>query len=466
MSGPVVQEGRVERRSAFPSLNEVVPSTATQQSPFLPFALLLLYVILVYLRPFEYLQYRETFRDVPLLPVLMGVMLIAWLPVQGKGFDAPQYGLMLGLLFCIPISLISGARWWSGALNAFIDFIPVVVLFTVTATLSNSPRRLRQMFFVLAAVSGVIAWHGIDQIQDGIGWSGALLNSERITYVGFLNDPNDLAMAFLIALPMTLSFVRREGSKLLGLAGLTASAMILYGLYLTNSRGAMLGLAAMLTLYSLLRHGWRRSMFVVPVLLVALIYASPSRVSDILVDEESASNRIEYWYEGFDILKQYPLLGVGKGEFVEHNSNRTAHNSFVLAAAELGMIGYFFWLSLVALSTMMMVALVRAPPPEPTPGSPQPAGGENSWSEHQRLARILLYALTGCLVAAFFLSRTYVILLYVLLAMNVGLYQSSRLRWPDLPSFDLRSRFGQLVLLEIGSLAFLWLTTRILLSYN
>ncbi len=462
MSSPVVQEERVQRRSAFPSI-KVVPSTAAQQSPFLPFAMLLLYVILVYLRPFEYLQYQETFRNVPLLPILMGLMLIVWLPVQGKRFDAPQYGLMLGLLFWIPISIIFGARWFGGALNAFIDFIPIVVLFIVAATLLNSPKRLRQMFFVLAAVNGVIAWHGINQAQSGVGWSGMPQSQERITYVGFLNDPNDLAMAFLIALPLTLSFVRRGGNKLTSIVAIAAVTAILYGAYLTNSRGAIVSLAAMIGVYSLLRRGWGRSLIVVPALLAALFFAAPDRMGDISADEESANERVEAWYEGFQMMKQSPLFGVGKGLFTDHHV-RTAHNSFVLAAAELGLIGYFFWLSLVALSTMMLLALVRAPPPESPHKSPHCIEGDDSWAEHQRLARILLYALAGCLGSSFFLSRSYAIPLYVLLAMIVGLYQSSHVRWPHLPSFALGSRFRWLVLFEMASLAFIWLTTRILLA--
>jgi len=464
MSSPAVREERVQRRSAFPSI-EVVPSTAAQQSPFLPFAVLLLYVILVYLRPFEYLQFRETFRDVPLLPIVMGVMLLAWLPVQGKRFDAPQYGLMLGLLVCIPISIISGIRWFGGALDAFIDFIPIVVLFVITATLVNSPRRLRQMFFVLGAISAVIAWHGIDQARNGIGWSGVLPNQERITYVGFLNDPNDLAMALLIALPMTLSFVRRGGNKILAIAGIAAAATMLYGAYLTNSRGAMVALAAMLVVYGLLRYGWKRGLLLVPILLAVLIFAAPNRVNEIAPDEESATGRVDAWYAGFQMLKQYPLLGVGKGQFIEHHE-RTAHNSFVLAAAELGLVGYFFWVSVVALSAMMLFALLRSPAPDPPEESPQNGHPVDSWLEYQRLARILMYSLTGCLTAAFFLSRSYVILLYVLFALVVGLYQSARVRWISLPAFTVRSTFRLLVVLEVGSLMTLWLTTRILLTYG
>lgn len=438
-------------------------------SPFAPFALLLLYVGLVYLRPFEYAQYAPMFRDVPLLPTLMGLTLLAWLTVPGKKFDAPHYPLIAGLLLCVPMSMISGARWFGGAYQAFVDFVPVVVLFVIAATLVNAPRRLRQMFGLLAIVSTIIAWHGIDQAANGIGWSGIVPVMDRVRYVGFLNDPNDLAMALLMTVPMTLAFVQRRRSKLLALLALTCVGAMLYCIYLTNSRGAIVALAVMIGAYSLLRFGWRRSLVMAPLLLAVLVIAAPTRIDDISADEDSASGRIEAWYEGVQMLKSYPLLGVGKGQFVEHHF-RTAHNSFVLAAAELGLIGYFFWLSLIALSAMMLAVLLRSPPPLTTPtsttGKRHAENADDSWAEHQRLARILSYSLAGCLAAGFFLSRSYFVLLYLLLAMIVGLYQSARGRWKHLPRFDFRSAFRRLIMLEVASLAFLWITTRTLLAFN
>ncbi len=439
-------------------------------SPLLPFALLLLYVALVYLRPFEYRQYAPLVQGIPVLPIVMGLMLLAWLPVAGKRFDAPHYPLILGLMLCVPISIASGVRWFGGAYQAFVDFVPVVVLFVVTATLSNAPQRLRQLFALLAVVSTIIAWHGVEQAANGIGWSGVELIHERIRYVGFLHDPNDLAMALLMTIPMALSFVRRDGSKILGLLALASAGAMLYGIYLTNSRGAIVALASMLAVYSLLRYGWRRSLLMLPVLLAALVIAAPDRIDEISADEASASGRIEAWYEGVQMIKSHPLLGVGRGQFLEHHF-RTAHNSFVLAAAELGLVGYFFWFSLIAVSVMMLAALLRgpAPPISATPASrskTRPGDPDASWAEHQRLARILAYSLTGCLAAAFFLSRSYTLLLYLPLALVVGLYQSARARWPHLPAFSLRSQFRNLLLLEAGSLVFLWLATRVLLAFN
>jgi O-antigen ligase len=49
------------------------------------------------------------------------------------------------------------------------------------------------------------------------------------------------------------------------------------------------------------------------------------------------------------LFKNSPLFGVGFGNFMEYHF-RTAHNSFVLCSAELGLIGLYPWLMLIFVS--------------------------------------------------------------------------------------------------------------------
>lgn len=437
-------------------------AAADRASPGAPFVVLVLYVVLVvYIRPFEYQQYAESLRNVPIVSGMLALLLLSWVGVGRKDFGAPQYPLMLALAVCISISGVLATRWLGAFMPAFLGFVPVLILFFVAASSVDSVSRLRKMFLFIAAVSLFIAWHGIDQYEKGVGWSGALPNNQRITYVGFLNDPNDLAMALLIATPMALSFYRGIRRPFSALLALCAAGAMLYAVYLTNSRGAVLAVGAMVLVYSVTHFGPRKGLLVAPVLLAAAIALGPERAGQISASEESAAGRVEAWYDGFQMLKSYPLFGVGRGQFVEHHV-RTAHNSYVLALAELGIVGYYVWFSLVLLSVLMLLKIARAPPmPEGTD-----AAGLAAWHEHQRLARILLYSMTGCLTAAFFLSRTYVVFLYLLIAMIVGLYQSARRHHGALPSLALKTMAKKLLLLEFVSIVLLWLTTRLLLMFG
>lgn len=422
-------------------------------NPLQPFTYLLLYIALLYLRPHEYV---ESLATLPLLPVALIAAFGLWLLRTRKNFEAPQHLLMPGLLLALAVSVAANG-WPGGGLKVFIDFAPVVLLFFMVATTVDSLERLRQIYFVIAIACAVIAVHGAEQAWFGISWSGAAMIQGRITYLGFLNDPNDLAMAFLMALPMAL-YLTHERGFLMRWFYRGVAALILYGVYLTNSRGAVVALAAMISLYGVRRFGIVKSLLASPLLLLPLALLAPSRMADISDDEASAAGRVDAWFEGFQMFKSHPVFGVGKGQFIDHHP-LTAHNSYVLAFAELGLFGYFFWLSLIALSVWVMLRVVRAQLP-----TAQPAQDESSaWVEHQRAAWSVLYGFAGVLVAILFLSRSYVVILYLQLATAVAVYQMVRQRWPAFLPVRLGPMLAPLVALMLGSILFFWMLTRVLL---
>jgi putative inorganic carbon (hco3(-)) transporter len=494
---------------------------------FRPYFYLLIYIVVLYIRPQEYVDF---FLGKPVVPVSLMTATLLWLMAQKKQFDAPQYGLMVGLTACIFISvLLTG--WLMGALNALTDFLPTLLLFYIVATSTTTLKRLQGLSIVMTAVCVVIAYHGMGQIQDefGVGYTGAEMIDDRITYLGFLNDPNDLSMAFLMVLPLALYVAQVGRFWLLRMAAYASMGVILYGVFLCNSRGSLLGIAAMLFTYAVRRYGLLRSVIVAPMLLVPLLLLAPSRIGEMSADEESAAGRWDAWFEGFEMLRSRPLFGVGKGLFTDHNG-LTAHNSFVLSFAETGLVGYFFWFSILILSAWMLVRLMapiepgtlpvgnfvpsdadantNALPwkPDADPGQAnhldgsdgslgkvvvpellaQPATDINadtnadtntnaitavteekiSWEDMQIAARMLTYSLVGTMTAAFFLSRSFVVFLYLLFGLIIGMFQMARVRWPDLAPVRLSDTVGRILLMMIGSIIFLWLLTRVLLSLS
>lgn len=425
-------------------------------NPTQPYFYLLAYLTILYIRPHEFVP---AFMGWPVLPILLLSAFLFWLIRQKKRFEAPQFWLIPVLMVMMSLSVIF-TGWLMGGVNVLSDFAPVVMLFYMVATSTDSLQRMRQIFLVLAACITVIAWHGIDQSIKGIGWTGAELSQgTRITYLGFLNDPNDLAMALVMVLPMTLHLARHL-KLLFRLASYAAAGAIAYAVYLTNSRGSVLSMGAMLFLYGILRYGVFKSVIVLPILFAPLIALGPSRMADMSADEDSAEGRIEAWYEGVQLLIMRPLFGVGKGLFADHHG-LTAHNSFVLAFAELGMIGYFFWLSNIIISWLMLQRLVL------TPAAPGASAEQVAqWELIRENARTLWYGYVGGLVSAFFLSRSYVVILYLHIALIVALYQMARVQRPDFAAITWSQRKGKLLMMCIGSVVGMWLLTRVLLAFT
>ena len=59
-------------------------------------------------------------------------------------------------------------------------------------------------------------------------------------------------------------------------------------------------------------------------------------------------SRVAAWVTGLGIFKAHPVFGIGIDNFSDYNeTGNTAHNSYVLCLAELGMFGYFFWMGMI-----------------------------------------------------------------------------------------------------------------------
>lgn len=419
------------------------------------FFFILVYLVLVLIRPQDYPQWADA--GIPMLPIALCLAFLFWLPSSNKNFSAPQYILLLAFFAVLMLSPISNG-WMGGALVQLQGFAPVVLAFVVLAHAVTDRSRVLVTMAFFALCSVVLAVHGIEQVSLGTGWTGMGLSQEtRIQYVGIFNDPNDLGLLFVMTVPMALFLADRGG--LLGLRRLfwwAATAALLYGIYLTSSRGALLALVALVAFWV-----WRRRGAMTAGLLglgmLAVIVALPSRLSELDASESSAAGRVDAWYSGFEMFISRPLFGIGPGQFADNNANLTAHNSFVLVLAETGIVGYTLWLAFLGYGVMMMMAVLRH--------SPELADAQaaTEWKVERSIAMTLLMSQIGFFAAAFFLSRSYLILLYLLAALVLGYYTGARIRYPALPRFELSRDLVRWPLLAVASIIGLYVIVKILL---
>jgi O-antigen ligase len=281
---------------------------------------------------------------------------------------------------------------------------------------------------------------------------------ERIRYIGILNDPNDLANILLFTLPFCFYFVTAGTVNSLfrviaGVAGVSA----VWAVALTNSRGAFIAMIAMVLVYFWLRRSFRIVMLLGPLMAVALVFLAPERLDESSGDGgASSASRIFAWYTGLQVFQDYPIFGAGFGRFLEFHE-RTAHNSFVLALAEVGMFGYLCWFGLVmaALVLLSRVASVAAPP------TGVPASEARALEDVRRLGRTLLIAMIGLIVSAFFLSRTYMPTLFLALGMSLGFFETARRADPRIPGIVRNRVFFLTATIGIASIVLLWIVVRL-----
>ena len=419
------------------------------------FLFIALYVILVIIRPQDYPALVDS-MPFPLMPSMLALGLLGWLISTRKRFDAPQYLLLLLFLLVVMLSKVVNG-WPGGAIEQLGQFGPVVVAYVLLANATTTLVQVRRMMAVFALCATVLALHGVQQVMTGVSWTGVEFSQgSRIQYVGIFNDPNDLGLLFVMCLPMAGYLSGRGG--MLGLRRLfwlAVAALLVYAIVLTDSRGTMLAAALVVGLYV-----WRRfNLFAaatVGAIGLAVLMAIPSRLQEIDASESSAAGRVDAWYEGFLMFFSRPILGIGAGNFADYNTI-TAHNSFVLVLAETGIVGFTLWFAFVGYGFLMMGAVLRYRP------ELADAAAERAWRDERAIAATLLLAQSGFFFAAFFLSRSYVVLLYLLAALALGYYSGACDRYPGLPRFHLSEDFWRWGVRALLAVIGLYVLVRILL---
>ena len=149
------------------------------------------------------------------------------------------------------------------------------------------------------------------------------------------------------------------------------------------------------------------------------------------------------------MLKDRPIFGVGFNAFGEYHRGLTAHNSYVLCFSEMGLVGYFVWMSLIVVS-MIELTRIRSLP-----------GNFGEIAELRKCAGVLRLAFSTFLVAAFFLSRTYILTLYLLVAMSMALGDIARRGQYGIPPMITKYWCKQTVIWVAASIGIVYLAVRI-----
>jgi putative inorganic carbon (HCO3(-)) transporter len=249
----------------------------------------------------------------------------------------------------------------------------------------------------------------------------ALLNPETRNYINgatFLGDGNDFGLSLCILLPLMDEIAQGSKSKMWKVLGWVGALVVVFAIIATQSRGATLGLIAVLA------YLWWRSPRKAPatvaigvLVLAALLYAPSqyfARIQTISVTamDGSAQGRVEAWKGAIGMGVKNPVLGVGIGQFGAR-WGLTAHSTYFLVFAEMSFLGLLCVLTLVFgnirdNSRLRAAVLARAGP------------GVGALHDSARMLDLLAVAMLGFAVAGAFLSATYYPHIYVLSALMVS----------------------------------------------
>ena len=405
--------------------------------PIMSFRLYLLFLAFNFLRPIEMFAPDLAFlRIMVILSALTLVFSYREAKTTGLFSAEPQHTRLAKWFVALLIMSRLSVGWVSGAMAVPGEIsVSIFFLYTTFANVTSIERlkaTCKTFAYCLVALSilGIYSWYTGFMVEQLVLRQNVLFDDVstdpienlipaqetnpkflwRLHSLGLLADPNDFSQALVVALPMLFG-LRVPGQRIGNLVKVYLPiAICMYAINLTHSRGALLGVASLMFFGVRAYLGTTRTtvMMVLGALAATALNVTGGRA--YTANEESAGGRIDAWSEGLRMLAGHPLFGVGLGRFTEYHIY-TAHNSFVLCFAESGFIGYFVWLGLIVLSYKGLAYVID----QGAPGSL-----ERQW------ATLLRSSLIGFLTCAFFLSKAFDPLLYLVLAFAIVTYSLSR----------------------------------------
>lgn len=431
---------------------------------------LLLFLALLYTRPEESIPALAGMR----LPLMISLCTLAgtWLKLclERTAFvRTPMNGLIIGFgLVCTLSSVGTGV-----VVESVQEIAKLVILVLLLLNLFRTRDDYRVFVTTIIVLSSYLAGYSIYLYMSGQATWRADADVFQSTATGIFGDPNDLSATIVPAIALALLRVRHSRTMMArgiycGLAG-----MMLWAVFLTNSRGGMLALLAAVVGFFVLFS--RRKSLGIPVavlMAVVLLALGSGRMTNFDADEDSANSRFGFWINGVTQFVNHPLIGVGYKAFADLNNGKVAHNSFVQCFAETGALGYFCWMGClycVFRKYPRYRSSIKAPPAglsgaanRDGPADPMevPTDLEVVRVEEDRLGARL--ALGSFLVACFWITRTYLPITYVFFCLPlVANLTSAGGEASEFAKFRSQDT-GRIALLCIASIMGIWLLARTL----
>src|SRR3954471_17291938 len=132
------------------------------------FTLLLIYLFLAFIRPYELFPALVPLRLMQVFGVAALLATLSHLPFSPVTYRAKQLYLMLLFSMLVIISPVIALRWLGGALNAFGEFGITVVVFLVTIINVSTVKRLGIVLRLLAIVGLLLVVQSVLALHFGV----------------------------------------------------------------------------------------------------------------------------------------------------------------------------------------------------------------------------------------------------------------------------------------------------------
>ena len=373
---------------------------------------------------FEYVRPQMIFRAIDILPwtqlSLVGALVGIFFDKSARFVGGAANKLLIFFLVTIIISSIN-AYWPSISYEKLDHIYTWVIIYFLITTIVNTRRRffVFLLIFLIASfklsASLTLTW-----AKRGFGFTGWGLMGPP----GFFNNSGELAIQMAVYWPVALAFslflkpyLSKWLYRLCLAMPITAWAVIIG----SSSRGGQLALVAQFGI-KYFRKIFRPKILVTVAIAGWLFWIflpeeQKLRFSE-MGDDKTSQQRLLYWKNGWEMMADHPVLGVGYFNFIPYyemyysgdilfRNAELPHNIFIQVGTDSGFVGLGIYISLVLYAFFSMRNLSKEK-------------HKNILMESS-LASAFNYSLIGFLVAGQFVTVAYYPFLWIHLAMIVSL---------------------------------------------
>lgn len=194
--------------------------------------------------------------------------------------------------------------------------------------------------------------------RDGVDRYGNEIWFFRICGLGIFHDPNDLSLLIVATSLISIYFLTDRNLSLLRVLWILPLCVMSVAMYYTYSRGGLLSAALALMVWLSTRFGGKVAITIGACCLGALPLVL-GRAANMDLSSGTGQERIQIWSDGLLAIQNSRILfGVGSGRYTEI-STHVAHNSYVHAFVELGVVGgtFFFGCFFMPALTFLMMKM-------------------------------------------------------------------------------------------------------------
>lgn len=337
----------VPRAGASPKASGAAPFVL-RRGHTLTFAAVLLFTILLYLRPADLWPSPFTSSIAFVVGTATLIIFLFTQPSLEGNLTARPREVNLLLVFCLlallsmPLAVEPGTAWetFSGV------FIRCALIFVVMVNAVRTTARLRWLLWVAICAGLAVSFKAVNDYRLG----NLTVEGYRVGGVGegLFGNPNEVALFLVTLIPVTIALALGARSLMRKSAYAVVTLLMLAAIVVTFSRGGFLGLAAALGLLAW-KMGRRNRLVILVValacgtLLLALAPSSYSlRLLSIFIPSldpvGSSDMRRQLLWQSLLVAGRHPLLGIGMGNFpLVSPHNLVTHNTYTQVAAEMGL---------------------------------------------------------------------------------------------------------------------------------